>query len=329
MNLFCRQLITRQQPRTGDRRLHAIFDQQLKWVSGSRISYAFLDDGKDDWKRAMRDAFAQWERHAELTFEEVTSRATIRIGFGNDGSWSYVGRDALSVSPRSRTMNIGWSPIDDPDVALHEIGHAIAMHHEHQAGGIDWHRENVIKSLSGPPNNWSVGQIENNVLEPIGAQRPVIKGSHDYDSIMHYPIPASWIKSGRYAESGIQPRAGLSVADKYWAAFVYPSVEPVEEESDQLSVQCVLSPGEQAAVKWKAHEDKEQIVETTGNKDSVLVVFKHGSSGRVQIAADDDSGEDRNARIQIDVTQGVEYEAVMRLYDQRDKGPVKLIVRDV
>ena len=95
-------------------------------------------------------------------------------------------------------MNFGWidansSEEDLRSVVLHEFGHALGLIHEHQnpIAGIHWNREAVIRELSGPPNNWSVEEIEFNVLKPASPD-DVEATPKDVNSIMMYPIPKSW-----------------------------------------------------------------------------------------------------------------------------------------
>jgi serralysin len=99
-------------------------------------------------------------------------------------------------------MNYGWlTPDSDDDelqrVVLHEFGHALGLIHEHQnpQGGIEWNEPAVIADLSGPPNEWDEETIRRNVLDryPKGdvSATPV-----DGESIMMYPIPASWTLDG-------------------------------------------------------------------------------------------------------------------------------------
>jgi len=86
----------------------------------------------------------------------------IRIGFdSNDGAWSYIGTDS---SNKWKTINLGFI---DCGTVLHEFGHALGLIHKHQSparGGFEWNREEVIKSLSGPPNNWDLDTIEHNMF---------------------------------------------------------------------------------------------------------------------------------------------------------------------
>ena len=51
------------------------------------------------------------------------------------------------------------------------------------------------RELSGPPNSWSVEDIEFNVLEPA-TRAEVAATAMDSKSIMMYPIPKSWTTDG-------------------------------------------------------------------------------------------------------------------------------------
>jgi len=63
-------------------------------------------------KRWLDKAFLTWKALGiGISFKEVATvdDAMVRIGFDlTDGSWSYVGRDILTVPGTERTMNFGW-----------------------------------------------------------------------------------------------------------------------------------------------------------------------------------------------------------------------------
>ena len=157
-----------------ERRVRLIRVNEKKWVNGTVLHYFFFDRPTDGpggrWvggpaqRQAVEDAFRQWkELPLGLEFERVDDReeAEIRIGFDpTDGSWSYVGRDAIDFArdPNERTMNFGWD-LTTPygrDTALHEIGHALGFPHEHQNpnAGIVWDEARVLEYFRGAPNHW-------------------------------------------------------------------------------------------------------------------------------------------------------------------------------
>jgi len=126
-----------------------------------------------------------WSQHCDIRFERsnISFRSDIRIGFdSDDGAWSYIGTDCSS---KWKTMNLGFI---DRGTVLHEFGHALGLIHEHQSparGGFEWNREEVIKSLSGPPNNWDLDTIEHNMFAKYDESQ-ITGTEYDSKSIMHY-----------------------------------------------------------------------------------------------------------------------------------------------
>lgn len=198
----------------------AVLQANAKWAPGETISVAFLD-GDQTLQDKVEQAALQWTAPglARLTLEFVDdpAKADIRISFENDGSWSAVGNTCRQIPSPRPTMNYGWlTPVSTQqeieEVVLHEFGHALGLLHEHQhpEGGIKWRREVVISDLSGPPNNWTVEEIEFNVLTPAEEEETNHTGTMDPDSIMMYPFPASWTEDGFSTKSNSK----LSQQDK-------------------------------------------------------------------------------------------------------------------
>ena len=130
---------------------------------------------------------SEWSKHCALQFHKVDTPvgSDIRVNFKEKGSWSYIGTDAVSIPIESFTMNLGFI---DKSTVLHEFGHALGLIHEHQSpfeGGFEWNKEEVIKSLAGPPNFWDMERIENNMFKRY--KRGDLDGTrYDTKSIMHY-----------------------------------------------------------------------------------------------------------------------------------------------
>lgn len=176
-----------------------------RWPDGQEIRVRFLE-GDESLRERVRTVAERWigSDMAQLTFEWVEGgESDIRIAFvQGDGSWSYLGTQCQDIPDDEPTMNYGWltAGSDDADVqrvVLHEFGHALGLIHEHQnpQGGIDWNEPAVIADLSGPPNNWDEATIRSNVLDHY-APDAVTPTHVDPDSIMMYPIPASWTNDG-------------------------------------------------------------------------------------------------------------------------------------
>jgi hypothetical protein len=195
------------------------------WRPGRTLRCRFLEGDPQVHARVAQKAY-KWSEFANITFDFGDhADAEIRIAFGPSGSWSYIGTDALGVSPGQPTMNYGWLAPQSSDetynrVVLHEFGHALGMIHEHQhpEAGFTWDRDAVIAYYSGPPNNWSIPKIEFNVLDRYS--KTVTQYSEfDMHSIMLYPIP----EGHTLGDFSVDWRnSELSDTDKEFIGRVYP-----------------------------------------------------------------------------------------------------------
>lgn len=298
-----------------------------KWVAGTVLHYYFFRSparwrGSDAQQGRVREAFAEWTSHdLGIVFEEVTSadEAEVRIGFvRNDGHWSYLGRDVLRYGPDERTMNLDAGDAWDIDTAVHEIGHTLGFPHEHQNpnSGIEWNEEAVYAALALPPNGWSRETTFYNIIRKLDPRE--VQGSDwDRDSIMHYPFaPGLIVRPEEFVDAPLIPAPGLSAGDIAEARFFYPP--PIPSGPPKLvpfrSQQLKLRPGEQADFRFVPDATRRYRFQTFGSSDSVLVLFESVDGEQRFRAGDDDSGEDRNARVEEKLFAGREYTVRLRLY---------------
>lgn len=312
-------------------RTSAILESAKKWVNGTTLHYCFLSDppySKD--KNVVSDAFDAWkEIPIGLNFEHVAqpADAEIRVSFQHGkGSYSYLGRDALTRPQTMETMNFGWALSGSDfgrDTALHEIGHAIGLPHEHQNpfAGIVWNEQAVLDYFAGPPNRWDEDKTRWNVLRKIDAD--TVQGSSwDADSIMHYNFQAGLIQQPTKYQQGLSPAPGLSDRDKTWAQKFYPpspdedlkKLKPFQAQSFELA------PAEQVNLLIKPSATRSYQIGTFGSSDAVLVLFervtdsKSGTKTSRFVAGDDDSGFARNALLRVRLVAGREYVVRLRLH---------------
>ncbi len=326
-------------------RARAIMQTEYKWMNGTILHYYFFDNPNQDYEEVIlsdgstkkiswigdkkqadvvRKAFEHWKGVGiGLEFEEVFSReeAEIRIGFmEEDGSWSYIGTYNLKFGPNTRTMNFGWN-LDDSngfDTALHELGHALGLPHEHQNpnAGIVWDEQAVYAALSNPPNNWKPERTYHNIIRKLDPAS-VTGTDWDPDSIMHYPFEKHLIKQpAQYWTNGLKPKGGLSESDKAIVKRFYP---PLKKEASWPK----LMAGQSALLNIKNTEQQDFLIipdatryyniRTFGACDTILALFEKENNEFRYRTADDDSGEDRNANLKIKLIRGHIYAIRVRL----------------
>jgi hypothetical protein len=315
-------------------RSRAIIAGRTKWANHTVLHYWFFDGGPwavpDNQAEVVRAAFTEWkDLGIGLEFTEVSDAAQseFRIGYlPGDGSWSYIARAALDRPLTERTMSFGWRLDADPygrTTALHEIGHALGLPHEHQNpfAGIVWDEEAVYAELGGPPNNWDPETVFHNVLRKL--ERTEVEGSEwDPDSIMEYDFPPGLVlKPEQYRREGIHPPGTVSPIDKEWARKWYPGDAPAARVLEPFqSIPVDLAAGEQADFTIHPPSDREYTIATFGGSDTVLVVFEDVAGQWRYLAGDDDSGTDRNASVTVRLRAGRTYAARLRLYYPGESG---------
>lgn len=323
----------------------AIIVSDKKWTNGTHLRYHFL--GEPEFpadKEVVRAAFRQWEElPVGLKFSEVDDRteSEIRITFdwSEGSSWSKLGRDCLGVPSTVATMNFGWRLSGwgyGRDTALHEIGHAMGLPHEHQnpTAGIVWDEPAVIANFAGPPNEWSPSTTYWNILRKIPAD-DVQGSSWDVDSIMHYQFEQGLITvPDKYQTEPLIPAPNLSARDVEWIQKFYPPgpdddlllLEPFRSQSFDLA------PAEQANFVVEPPDTRWYEFSTFGASDTVMVLFDDVTTGPEDLQGlrfregDDDSGTDLNARFGAKLFKGSRYVLRVRLYWPAGTGRVAVMM---
>lgn len=290
---------------------YVIVPKLQRWTPGQIVRVGF-NGGTDDLRKKIRTIAETWIKKsgANLTFEfhdpagkflawsavDKIYVADIRIGFltGRDfgGYWSAVGNNsvnaALGYAPNAASMNfegfdkelpMGWEA-----VVLHEFGHALGFHHEHQmpVGGCDfrfyddagyvatknaqgWFAEDLqgrrpgaYTYLGGFANYWDVPKVDRN-LRSLASSSAFLVSGFDKDSIMKYYFPEIILVAGSQSHCYTPyDNAVLSLRDLEGARRVYPkdakSVSDINAEVEGILLKLRASPVLLPALREQASE---------------------------------------------------------------------------
>ncbi len=303
---------------------------ETRWRPGRTLTVAFTD-GDPRVQTRVREFAKEWQDHANLKFDFVSGRqGDIRISFERSGSWSYLGTDALVIDKDKPTMNFGWLKPDTSAreysrVVLHEFGHALSCIHEHShpAAGIPWDEEKVYRYYKAT-NGWDRDKTFRNVIRRYDASKTNFS-QYDATSIMQYAVP-NGLTLGDFE---IGWNTVLSDTDKKFISTIYPGAakQPGDLEPGETVEADIGEHGEEDKYQFTVDSDtpRPYTVETSGRTDVVMSLFGPDDATRL-VAFDDDSGEQRNAKISRSLGRGT-YHVRVRHYWSTGTGKYSITLR--
>lgn len=189
-----------------------IMSAAMKWISETDANLK-MDFGSDP---ALRDCRATPGPTGR--FEDI------RIGFREKGLWSYIGVDSHAVSGPSMNFE-NWDNSQPYQavltwIVLHEFGHALGLHHEHQSPGAPCDAEfntAKIKEAYG----WGDIEIQTNINALKKNSSSYSYGAYDPKSIMMYSLREDFfVRPGSPCK--VPQNASLSDEDKRGIGRAYP-----------------------------------------------------------------------------------------------------------
>lgn len=193
------------------------------WSPGQQLLVYFFG-GTAPIRSKVLSYAQEWSNYCSITFLETKDikRAHLRVGFFNDGSWSFIGTDARGVSKSEPTINFGWLNTSLPDrdfkqVVLHEFGHALGLIHEHQspAATVKWNKPYVY-NYCYTVYRWTKQDVDVNIINTYETSSTQYSAL-DTLSIMGYSIPPGFTLDGQVFPLNYD----LSAMDKLYIGTIY------------------------------------------------------------------------------------------------------------
>jgi hypothetical protein len=245
----------------------SVVDQYKLWEAGQTLRVCFFSGDQE-----AREFFVQtaiiWDDIVSANFDFGSQPKYNNCGDGgtyhirvaldsSGGNWSYIGTDATLVAQTKPTLHISTaSPFSLNTkralggTILHELGHALALAHEHQSPDSNCEAELnwtvVYDQMSQPPNRWSKEKVDQNLRRLVSSPR-YRSSEYDPKSIMHYALPAPWFTNGTRSACYITKNTNLSDLDRVYAQKAYPATPQAQdaylEAVDKLSAVSIASSG--------------------------------------------------------------------------------------
>ena len=197
-------------------------------AAGVNLTVSFLDEPEAALRTRILSHMNAWGVFANVQFHEVASGGQVRIArftpSPDDGFWSYLGTDILSIPANEPTMNLQDFDMSTPEseffrVIRHETGHTLGFPHEHMLAGIISRidRKKAIAYFMRT-QGWSEQDVIDQVLTPLPNSALITTAAPDGQSIMCYPLPAFIMEDGVAVPGGTD----INALDGQFAARLYP-----------------------------------------------------------------------------------------------------------
>lgn len=168
-----------------------------RWhTNGVRLSVSFMDGPSTALRAKILQHMNVWGDSANVEFTETAGSGQVRITRQEEGYWSYLGTDILSIAADQPTMSLEGFTENTADsefcrVVRHETGHTLGFPHEHM-------RRELVSRLDPTATiayfqaryGWDADRTRRQVLTPI-EDRLITGTPPDQDSIMCYQLPAT------------------------------------------------------------------------------------------------------------------------------------------
>lgn len=212
----------------------AVMTTKYWGAKGVDLTVSFMDGPAKDLRDRILSHLNAWGKTANVRFRFTTGRGQVRIArVENDGYWSYVGTDVLSIPANEQTMNLDSFTMNTPEsefvrVVRHEAGHTLGFPHEHMRKElVDLIDRQKAIAFFMETQGWTAQDVEFQVLTPLSQGSLIATDFADPNSIMCYQIPGSLTKNGQPIVGG----RDINASDRQFVGRIYPLAKPPKKTS--------------------------------------------------------------------------------------------------
>lgn len=245
-------------PSTADQATRSIIVNSSKWPLGYTLKVCFYEGGPQA-RQAIAAEAQKWLAGVNLKMDFGAAPALrtcaaqagpnnlyedIRISFRGAGHWSFIGVDGHRwTGPTMNLQNYDVLPALDgysKAVVIHEFGHALGLHHEHQSPGSPCDGEfnlPAVKQLTG----WNDQQIKTNFAMLERNSSVYTWGPYDPTSVMMYSLPIQVLYKGAQSKCWVQQNYQISSDDRSSLRQAYPGIPSASAAQRTRSADSVVA----------------------------------------------------------------------------------------
>ena len=204
----------------------AVMTKKYWGPKGVKLTVGFLDNPPTALRTRILAHMNAWNKTANVKFVQSKVDPQVRIAREEDGYWSYLGIDILSIPAKEATMNLEGFTMNTSEsefrrVVRHETGHTLGCPHEHmRADLVELIDPQKAIKFFGQTQGWDPAMVKAQVLTPLQKGSLLGTAASDQNSVMCYQIPGSITKNGKPILGGLD----IDKTDYAFMSTIYPKL---------------------------------------------------------------------------------------------------------
>lgn len=234
--------------KTNDEGARYVYERALLWNPGSLIRACFYGgsaSARDSVAKIVKDFFQTAGFNLKIDFNNNMEclasgqSRSFEFRFGLDSRYgccaAYVGRQSITPAVIASGPNIMIAGSPSNHTIIHEVMHALGVHHEHQSPAANCENEFDLAAMSSA-YGWPIDKVRANVKQlDNNSFSYTWSSSYDPSSIMKYYFSPRWLKSGQSSPCFSKQASRPSVKDYEGLRRAYPGSFSSATHREKLS----------------------------------------------------------------------------------------------